>query len=527
TPLLAAPPRGPSAPWRAPTQWRPPEPRPLCRRTWTKRRAEAEVQPEMVEERLSSVGVLKAGLAVFAWPILLHLLFVTARRYDDLLQNLLLRLLLYVGSSVVLVRLPAAPDVRSMKLALARVLTPMIEPFVPESWIARKLAGFFAGLLLGFSRAFLAFSAVNFGARVLPKTWSLDLSKSEPYLMILDANGDGRVTADEVFSFVFRLSRQILGAAMSSIVGYQVLKLKRPPKVAVPATSSSTFWPVRFWCRMMYALQNPREAKSRLLARRVMLVSRVTDVVVVVCAMLWPWLAIAGLRPQVVLALGGVGGLAVGLAARNVVGNLIAGALIQLNRPFVEGDEIRLGNDKMVGMVEEIGPINTHLNGLDGMLVHIPNQNLLKDYVVNKTLKDFRPIREEVRVLTDMRKLPELVESLQSLLLAHEGLLQEEEVRKLKDLRGGCVKVYPPFCGFGGFDDVGAKIVIDAYTRGSISSLPFKRMKSQLLLQVSNCIIDHGAQVAFIATHDTHTSKSRNRVSPLLTCSLRSVRWSE
>ena len=81
----------------------------------------------------------------------------------------------------------------------------------------------------------------------------------------------------------------------------------------------------------------------------------------------------------------------------------------------------------MVGMVEEIGPINTHLNGLDGMLVHIPNQNLLKDYVVNKTLKDFRPIREEVRVLTDMRKLPELVESLQSLLLAHEGLLQEEE----------------------------------------------------------------------------------------------------
>ena len=90
---------------------------------------------------------------MFAWPILLHLLFVTARRYDDLLQNLLLRLLLYVGSSVVLVRLPAAPDVRSMKLALARVLTPMIEPFVPESWIARKLAGFFAGALCGKRRS--------------------------------------------------------------------------------------------------------------------------------------------------------------------------------------------------------------------------------------------------------------------------------------------------------------------------------------------------------------------------------------
>ena len=40
-----------------------------------------------------------------------------------------------------------------------------------------------------------------------------------------------------------------------------------------------------------------------------------------------------------------------------------------------------------------------------------------------------------------------------------------------------------------------SRIVIDAYTRGSISSLPFKRMKSQLLLQVSNC-----AQTAVLDT---------------------------
>ena len=84
--------------------------------------------------------------------------------------------------------------------------------------------------------------------------------------------------------------------------------------------------------------------------------------------MIWPWMDVIGLRPQIVLALGGVGGLALGLAARNLVGNLIAGSwgkdfpthrttqqtkvqayhgsfdslllggsLIQLNRPFVEG----------------------------------------------------------------------------------------------------------------------------------------------------------------------------------------------
>ena len=34
----------------------------------------------------------------------------------------------------------------------------------------------------------------------------------------------------EVFSFVFRVSRRVLGAAMTSIIGYQILKLKRPPR---------------------------------------------------------------------------------------------------------------------------------------------------------------------------------------------------------------------------------------------------------------------------------------------------------
>ena len=47
------------------------------------------------------------------------------------------------------------------------------------------------------------------------------------------------------------------------------------------------------------------------------------------------------------------GGLAVGLAARNVVGNLIASFLIQLNRPFVEGDEIQDAKKNLIGVVEE------------------------------------------------------------------------------------------------------------------------------------------------------------------------------
>jgi len=67
----------------------------------------------------------------------------------------------------------------------------------------------------------------------------------------------------------------------------------------------------------------------------------------------WPWAFLFGLRPRLIFAFGGVGGLAVGLAARNVVGNLIASFLIQLNRPFVEGDEIQDAKKNLIGVVEE------------------------------------------------------------------------------------------------------------------------------------------------------------------------------
>ena len=91
-------------------------------------------------------------------------------------------------------------------------------------------------------------------------------------------------------------------------------------------------------------------------------------------------------------------------------------------------------------MVEEAGPINTHINSRQGVLTHVPSQTFLDDVVINKYIKDFRSIEEPIFVVQSAAcSLPDLVANLQSLLDSH---MQEEDVNRLIALRGGCVKLF-------------------------------------------------------------------------------------
>lgn len=60
-----------------------------------------------------------------------------------------------------------------------------------------------------------------------------------------------------------------------------------------------------------------------------------------------------GLSPRSILALGGVGGLAFGLASQNLVGNFMSGILLIVNRQFSVGDMISTNGVK--GRVKSMG----------------------------------------------------------------------------------------------------------------------------------------------------------------------------
>jgi small-conductance mechanosensitive channel len=77
----------------------------------------------------------------------------------------------------------------------------------------------------------------------------------------------------------------------------------------------------------------------------------------------------------------GVGGIAVALAAQNVLGDLLASLSIVLDKPFVLGDFIVVGSEK--GTIEYIGLKTTRLRSISGEELIFSNKDLLESRIQN------------------------------------------------------------------------------------------------------------------------------------------------
>jgi len=77
----------------------------------------------------------------------------------------------------------------------------------------------------------------------------------------------------------------------------------------------------------------------------------------------------------------GVSSLAIGLAAKETLANMISGFTIVADRPFRIGDRIEV--DSKVGDVVEIGLRSTRIRTIDNTIVIIPNSKLVDNVLLN------------------------------------------------------------------------------------------------------------------------------------------------
>ena len=77
-----------------------------------------------------------------------------------------------------------------------------------------------------------------------------------------------------------------------------------------------------------------------------------------------------------VLAFGGIGGIAIGFAAKDMLANFFGGLMIYLDRPFAVGDWIRSPDRELEGTVEYIGWRLTRIRTFDMRPLYVPNSNL-------------------------------------------------------------------------------------------------------------------------------------------------------
>lgn len=83
----------------------------------------------------------------------------------------------------------------------------------------------------------------------------------------------------------------------------------------------------------------------------------------------------------------GVGGIAIALAAQNILGDLFASIAIATDKPFEVGDFISLGG--VSGTVEMVGVKTTRIRSLSGEQVVMSNTEMLK-----QTVSNFKRLRE-------------------------------------------------------------------------------------------------------------------------------------
>ena len=113
-------------------------------------------------------------------------------------------------------------------------------------------------------------------------------------------------------------------------------------------------------------------------SNRIMPICRVLSGVVAI-ALIYRMLLQLGLSPSVVLALSTVPGLAIGLGASKLLGNLFAGLSLQTDRPLRVGEFCELGDDQ--GFITKIGLRSVEIETATGVIT-IPNA-VAEDCVVN------------------------------------------------------------------------------------------------------------------------------------------------
>ncbi len=88
-----------------------------------------------------------------------------------------------------------------------------------------------------------------------------------------------------------------------------------------------------------------------------------------------------GLNVTSLLASLSIGGLAIGLAAQDTLGNIFGAVAVLMDKPFKVGDRIQL--DSLDGTVESIGFRSTRVRNLDGYLVTVPNKTMGNATITN------------------------------------------------------------------------------------------------------------------------------------------------
>ncbi|GAA0565862.1 mechanosensitive ion channel family protein [Halomonas salifodinae] len=227
-------------------------------------------------------------------------------------------------------------------------------------------------------------------------------------------------------------------------------------------------------------LTSPMKVRQPMDYTTVSAISKLLRVVVIITAVLTV-LQTLGFSISGVLAFGGVGGIAVGFAAKDLLANFFGGFIIHLDRPFKVGDWVRSPDRNIEGTVEHIGWRLTTIRTFDKRPLYVPNATFTTIAVENPSRMTNRRISETIGIrYADVHAMKEIVDEIRDMLKKHEDIAANKTL----------------IVNFLAFNASSLDIMVYTFTK-TTQWVRFHEVKEDVLLKISDIIESHGAEVAF------------------------------
>ncbi|WP_406665464.1 mechanosensitive ion channel family protein [Gallaecimonas sp. GXIMD1310] len=188
-----------------------------------------------------------------------------------------------------------------------------------------------------------------------------------------------------------------------------------------------------------------------------------------------------GISISGLLAFGGVGGLVIGMAAKDLLANFFGAVVVYFDKPFKVGDWIRSPDRAIEGTVERIGFRVTQIRTFDKRPLYVPNAVFTQISVENPSRMQNRRIYETIGIrYQDSALMHKVIEQVRAMLESHEDIDQNQTL----------------IVNFNAFGASSLDFFIYTFTR-TTDWVTYHSIKQDVLLKVLGIIHELGADCAF------------------------------
>ncbi len=212
----------------------------------------------------------------------------------------------------------------------------------------------------------------------------------------------------------------------------------------------------------------------------VRLISRLIKIFVLIVALL-STAQYFGLSVTSILTFGGMGGIVIGFAAKDMLSNIFGGLMLQIDKPFSVGDWVRSEEKNFEGTVEQIGWRITKIRTFSKNPIYIPNSIFSTIPIETPSRMSNRRIRLTIGVrYDDMSHIVTITQHIKEMLKNNPDIDSKQTL----------------IVNVNEFNVYSVDFFIYAFTKTK-NWQEFHCIKQDVLIAISNIVENNGAEIAY------------------------------